>query len=122
MLAETQILTESMVYWITRLDGLRDLAVGFGVTFGVLCFIGLIIALLMKFLEGIKGAGKFIPMSIIGILLGILLSISSIFIPTTKEYCAIKAIPMIVNNNEAQELPNKLIELATEWSERLLEK
>jgi len=48
-----------------------------------------------------------------------LLGFSSLFIPTTKEYCAIKAIPMIVNNDEVQEIPDKVLELATEWIEEL---
>lgn len=41
------------------------------------------------------------------------------FIPTTKEYCAIKVIPAIANNQQVQELPNKVIELANEWMEEL---
>ena len=33
--------------------------------------------------------------------------------------CAIKAIPVIVNNEQVQELPNKVVELANEWIDEL---
>ena len=42
-----------------------------------------------------------------------------IFIPTTKEMCAIKIIPRVVNNEKVQELPEKFVELANEWVEEL---
>lgn len=40
-------------------------------------------------------------------------------LPTTKEMCVIKAIPMLVNNDEVQEIPEKVLELATEWLDEL---
>ena len=41
------------------------------------------------------------------------------FVPTTKEMCAIKLVPMIANDEQVQELPNKVVDLANEWLDEL---
>lgn len=43
----------------------------------------------------------------------------SLFIPTSKEIAAIFVVPKIVNNAKVQEIPDKLLTLATEWMDEL---
>lgn len=115
----TSVITESEMYWLTRLTSLKDGVIGIGagmmILFGTICFV----ALLAWFMEEREGAKKWIKFSLPLFMLGGLIAFSSIFIPTTKEMCAIKAIPVIVNNKQVQELPNKVVELANEWIEEL---
>lgn len=49
----------------------------------------------------------------------VLASLVEILVPTTKEYCAIKVVPAIVNNEKAQELTNELYSLGVEWLKEL---
>ena len=47
------------------------------------------------------------------------LIILSISVPTTKQMAAIIIVPKVVNNEQVQEIPNKILDLATEWLEEL---
>lgn len=116
------MITEMEMYWLTRMTGLHNGLIG----------IALLIMITVAIVEGICALGwagegteknrKFIRFSkymVPTFIVGLLLAFSSIFIPTTKEMCAIKAVPVIVNNEHVQELPNKVVELANEWIDEL---
>ena len=109
------MVTESTIYWITRLDALKTLTL---IT-GTLC-IGVILIGFLAYCLNCKGGNEkkvlyWCPIFI----LPLILFIGSVFIPTTKEMCAIKAIPVVVNNKQVQEMPNKVLELANEWIDEL---
>jgi fumarate reductase subunit C len=112
-------ITESEMYWLTRLTSLKAATVGVGtgimIMFGTIGFVGLLAYCLEETERGLKWFKFSIPI----FMLGGLITLSSIFIPNTKEMCAIKAIPVIVNNEQVQELPNKVVELANEWIDEL---
>lgn len=113
------MITETEMYWLTRLTSLKDGAIGIGagvmILFGTIC----VISFFAWNLEASDYGKKWFKLSIPIFMLGGLIALSNILIPTTKEMCAIKAVPMIVNNNQVQELPNKVVELANEWIEEL---
>lgn len=113
------MITEIGMYWLTRLTSLKDGIIGLGV--GMMVLFGVIgcLSLMGWLLENSKYGKKWFKYSILAFMLGGLIAISNIFIPTTKEMCAIKAIPIIANNEQIQELPNKVIELANEWIDEL---
>ena len=113
---ETQIVTESVLYWITRLDGLVAIQIGIAV---VLCGTAITIICIAlanwdyggwdkKVVEKLKYATLFAILTIV-------VSIGAVLTPTTKQMCAIKVIPMIINDEQVQELPSKVIDLADEW-------
>lgn len=52
------------------------------------------------------------------ILIGIVTPVS-LALPTSKQMAAIIIVPKIVNNAKVQEVPDKLMTLATEWLEEL---
>jgi hypothetical protein len=52
-------------------------------------------------------------------LIGLLLLLGRFFVPNTKEMCAIKAIPIVMNDEGVQELPHKVVNLANDWMEEL---
>ena len=109
------MITESTMYWLTRLTSLKEGVMGIGI--GVMILFGIIgmIGIMGWVLEKSEYGKKWFRFSILIFVLGGLITFSNIFIPTTKEMCTIKAIPMIVNNKQVQELPNKVVELTNEW-------
>jgi len=110
------MITESTIYWITRLDYFKDFTLYIGITLSILSFIGVIAGFAAWVQEG---ARRFFFTALSILLITLSLIIGSLFIPTTKEICAIKIIPIIANNEEVKELPDKVVELANEWIEEL---
>lgn len=118
------MITESTIYWATRLDYIRGFSIAFTATVGFIFLLLFVMGLVWKFdslstEEDIKNGESMIRSSMV---LGIVFLISCltfIFVPSTKEYCAIKIIPVVAENTKVQELPNKALELANEWLDTL---
>jgi len=113
------MITEAQMYWLTRLDEIKTAVVGIGVISILICAVALTFSCIIRFDDKDKRATKFVISSAIGLLFSALLLSLHIFVPTTKQMCAIKIIPMITNDEQVQEIPNKLVELADEWIEEL---
>ena len=112
----TSTITETEMYWLTRLDYFH----GMGTIIGVALLIIGTLWIICGVLEWGEGGSKWgFFTGIIPVITSLLILVGACFIPTTKEMCAIKAIPMIVNNKQVQELPNKVVELASEWIDEL---
>lgn len=100
------------IYWITRLGFLHDLLGGIIVT----SFVGSIIAIVGKFASDwdIKYAKRFLVAFAIS-------SIAAIFVPSKKDLLLIYGlggtIDYIQSNDKAKELPDKCVELLSEWME-----
>lgn len=110
------MITENEIYWITRMDYFHGLSLAVGIVLTVLSVLFLIGAAIAWFEDDDKKSlliGGAVFMFCLTLIIG------SCFIPTTKEMCAIKVIPAIANNEEVQEIPNKIVELAGEWIEEL---
>ena len=115
------MVTEEMVYWITRLDEVKEvlrvlnlLFVIFGITsVGFTLFIGLIRD------DDPWRFPRGVAMGSILLVLGVLFAIGNAFVPTTKEYAAIKVIPMVANNEDIKELGSEIPKLAREWVDEL---
>lgn len=119
------MITGTEIYWITRLDDLRTFlfALG-GVSVGV-CAIGTVVSIVVHAINAAE-APNLLPISkkyIIRFLpclaTALFVLLSACFVPTTKQMCAIKVLPAIINNEDVQELPNKVVDLASEWLEEL---
>lgn len=109
------MITEADIYWVTRLDYLQ-------------AFMGI-----AMFLLGIGGIIGFVHLFTdkglspkeawrkvrIPLLLSAFLVVALVLTPTTKEMCAIKLIPKVVNSEGVQEIPEKLVGLSNEWLEEL---
>ncbi len=115
-------ITETEMYWLTRMSRLHNGVFGIGLTFAILTGIVLVVSMccwaMGDSVEKLQGK-KFSKIALPCFVLSVLITASNIFIPTTKEMCAIKAIPVIVNNEQVQELPNKVVELANDWIDEL---
>lgn len=114
------MVTESTIYWITRMSYLQ----GFALIISISSLIGAVIYFGVSFVcrsEDYKDErhkwNKHHGIAGISIILSVILICGACLIPNTREMCAIKVIPVIVNNEEVQELPVKVIDLANEWIE-----
>ena len=115
------VITESTMYWITRLDYIHGFLLIFG---GVGLPISLIVAAILAVVGEdyyadaktyYKRAKQFVLLSIFFLLL----IVDGLLTPTTKEYAAIKLVPIIVNDESVQQLPEKVVELANNWLDEL---
>ena len=114
------MITESMVYWITRLDGLKISIAGLGAALTTVFGVALIFFCVKRFVDEVEEATVLVIATAVLSFLSALLLFSSVFIPTTKEMCAIKVIPIVANDRQIQELPRGIVRLADEWMEELI--
>ncbi|HIJ71136.1 MAG TPA: hypothetical protein HPP87_07210 [Planctomycetes bacterium] len=115
------IITESEMYWLTRLDALNNI-------FGAVAIIGVIVGLMTLYLVMFLGGDqewyerntkRALELLCLGLLLILIGCTGQCFVPTAKEMAAIKLIPAVSKNENVQELPNKVVDLANEWLDEL---
>ena len=136
------MITPTMMYWITRLDGLRGFLHSFDELTAILTVIcltisgvaGIICTMMIsnswepsdkivedpnyKLVRSVRNyAAKFTFCVFLPI--NILLSLAYALTPSTKEYCAIKVVPAIVNNEKVQEFGDELYRLGVDWLKEL---
>lgn len=125
-------MTESMIYWITRLDGIRGFCCGiqtFAVLFAILGIIAAIVALCIRVGAEEEGSDDDARIAsgickiackvwIPAFCIAMVCSLVRTFTPTTKEMIAIKVIPQIasVNNVEKiKDISKDMLDITTEW-------
>ena len=115
----TTIITPAQMYWITRLDTFSNIFLMFSIIFTIITIM-LFVVLFGSIADGDEGciasAIKLLaiccPMQLINIC-------GVAFTPSTKEMCAIYAIPAIVNNEKVQGIGEDFYVLAKEWMQEL---
>jgi hypothetical protein len=128
----SEMITASEMYWMTRLDGIRNLMVTANVAAIVLLFVlaFMLLSYVINSLPspsdsenavGVKNCsilkGWFKWVSIAFVLLSVV-SIFRTFIPTTKEYAAIKFIPIVANSERVEKIgedAGELYDLTVDW-------
>ena len=114
------MIDESTMYWITRLDKVSSVLSGLAVACGIVGGIMTIVAVIMCPMAA--SDGDFTPAarmtkrgSLITMPLFLIFLLGWAFVPTTKEYAAIKLIPAIVNNQKVQTEASDVYELLKDW-------
>ena len=131
-------MTETSMYWLTRLDQIHAFCNGFEFLFGVLSVIGLIVLIYFKvekeqnrkYNNGENLDRDFVYASNIVktlkiptfscLFATILISLFTVFLPTTKEMVSIKVIPQIAtleNCNAFKNISKDLLDLTAKWLE-----
>ena len=125
-------MTESMIYWITRLDGIRGLCFGiqtFAVLFAILGIIAAIVALCISVTAEEEGSDDDARIAsgickiackvwIPAFCIAIVCSLARTFTPTTKEMIAIKVIPQIAsteNVDKIKGISKDMLDITAEW-------
>ena len=105
------MVTESMVYWATRLDNIRVfLGIATFVLAGLIIFCGVLyIDNSDKHDEDCRKFGKQCRAFMVSLIAPLAFTvIGLVFVPTTAEYATIKIIPAIANSSAVQQLPKEL--------------
>lgn len=135
-------MTESTMYWLTRLDAINSLFH----SLGVLSFITLFISFMAYIITGlIKGCSArwnhddhvdpdwraadncqktARPVMIGALILTVAISLMQVFIPTTREMAAIKVVPVVASPENCQKLKamnSDILDVAAEWLKDLKE-
>ena len=106
------MVTESELYWITRLDPINIFA-GVSLTLSIILW-G--VNYLDENEELMTSAKRWSGWSFLAT---IFMSVILMFTPTMKEMCAIKIVPAIMNNELVQTVGNEFYSLAVEWMREL---
>lgn len=107
-----EIIDSWTVYWITRLDGINAVAV-----LGIIFLSVTSTVLTMLWIgEGDRSARLG---TLVSVPLLLLCTAVAVFVPTTKEACAIYMIPKIANNEDVQGVAVEVRDLAREWIKAL---
>ena len=127
-------MSESLIYWITRLDGIRNCIDGLTIPFTVLSVIGVIVWISFSLIKDYSNENsddykfanailsKFVPLTILCIAIAICINIAYCFIPSTKEMIAINVIPQIATKGNCQKLQNiskDFLDVTAKWLEDL---
>lgn len=121
-------ITESTIYWITRLDGMHNFLISLCIITGILAVLSLI-TFFATFMVS-EGEEDFYPAMkfelrtcFISIALLAVFFLVSVFVPTTKEMAMIKVLPVISNSKfMSEELPKDIREIYMLAKEALKEK
>ena len=112
------MITPSLIYWITRLDGITT-ATGLILFFGSFATVtAYVCGLVASFNEEdiavplFKFARRALPVVVVAGLL-------NIFVPTKKDMAAIIVVPKIANSETVAELGDGIKTLAVEWLNEL---
>ena len=125
-------MTESMIYWITRLDGIHGFCYGIQTIAVISTIIGAIVALVavcIKVSSEVEESNDDarIARSICKIAckvwipafcIAIMCSFTRIFMPTTKEMIAIKVIPQIANVENVEKIKDiskDMLDITSDW-------
>ena len=108
------------IYWITRLDALRDVLQSISALSVIIAAVTLFFMVMIKIDESWDEWGKFCTAFFIPSLILLIISgIGYVAMPSTKEACAIYIIPKIVNNEQVQQVPENALKFLSsqleEW-------
>ena len=115
------MITQTQMYWITRLDPITTLLAGISFITAVVGSTATVVGAAMRFgsLDSdCKNIGRSMAKcGLCALALTVVSVIGKVFVPTTKEMAAILVVPKIVNNEKLQDAGSKLYDLAVEWME-----
>lgn len=118
-------MSEQDLYWLTRLDSLRELMSGFALLFlmvGVLYIVPRLVSWADSDVPKIFRSRVAFVLSVLAVVVGLVLVAGKAFVPTTKEMAAIKVIPMITNNEDVKEIGKDVLDLAKDYVKELKSK
>lgn len=113
-------LTPAEIYWILRLDTFHELFVG---TLFVSVFsfvIALTVGAMNSDFDNVKFGKKTIRILKMSAVIAIVSFLEVGFLPTTKQYIAMKMIPAVVNNEQIQSIGSNGLELIDAKIEEML--
>jgi hypothetical protein len=119
-------MTATQLYFLLKLDDFRSIIENLGLTALVLGGLAFILSLVGKGVSSVNesdeiaaGLKKIIKPSAIVVVVGIIFMLFRAALPSTKQLAILYVVPPIVNNENIQKIPGKVLNLANEWLEEL---
>lgn len=97
------MITESMIYWILKLDNIVDMFI----VFAIISITSTLIAFFVWFAKSEdcdRDVGKWFKICVISFVLFITFLMASTFIPSTKQMAIIKIVPIIAKGEITKEI------------------
>ncbi len=120
------------LYWLLKLDSLRDFVESMAFVFVLIGALGTIALVLCRVIgKGIVDGGdetgeiavkigkRLWPFAYIVFPMGLVLQLTYTMAPSTKDAAIIYVVPKVANSEMVQEIPKKLLTLSNEWLEEL---
>lgn len=107
-------------YWITRLDAIcTAFTVIFAVSVAVCVVLGIVY--FVDLYSGDDGNPQMRKTIWVSAMVAIISALGAVFIPTTKQMCAIYLVEYMQENEDAKQLPDKAIKAANAYFDELIE-
>lgn len=138
------MITTTQMYWLTRLDSVKELDLDFAQFFMGFTILTAIVAMLTFCIGTFAGNKSYemfeyksdeelkvihtrfrriswrcVVFSCVTLTMAMVCTALEALIPTTREMAAIVIVPAIVNNEKVQTVGNKFYDLAAEWLDEL---
>lgn len=117
------MITAGFMYWLTRLDDIREIMMVIGIAGAILTPFMFMMFLGPFFDDMENGAALrrrlltvFVPLFAA---VTALVAVGRAFVPSTKDMAAIVVVPRIANSETTKELGEGVVELAKQWIEEL---
>ena len=106
-------LTTWSMYWLVKLDNIQTFFIIMGFFSSGSALFGPLIAI------GVEVEKYALKILLISISVVVLSFGCATLIPNTKQMAAIVILPKIINNEQVQQMPDKILNLGLEWLEEL---
>lgn len=110
-------------YWITRLDAIVTFSGVVAVIFGIAVIVLFTISAILcctafdKDDDDYKIGRKLMKIGVVSAIVTLLFSACAVFVPTTKEMCAIYVVDYLKDNEKVQKMPEQIIDAAANFLE-----
>ena len=114
-------ITTSMIYWLTRLDYIREFFVVVSIVFGVASVIMLFAYIADKTDSSRCGLASSVSGKLTAWVSGVALAaaVCGLLVPSTKEAAAMIVAPRLANSETVRGLGSDLVDLAHAWMKEL---
>ena len=114
-------ITAFELYWILKLDTIRDSIIPFITISAIVLIVGFVGWLVSSAPDNdcqelTPMFKKFFKISLPSLIFTV---IAIMLIPSTKQACVLLVVPPIINNEQVQKMPQQILDLGTEWLEEL---
>ena len=110
-------------YWITRVDAIWNFSVAMLIVSGIAAFLLITFGIanrtcaFSKESEDYVTGTRLVRGGICSAVLALLFSLCVVFVPTTKEMCAIYVVDYLKDNEKVQKMPEQIIDAAANFLE-----
>ena len=109
-------------YWITRLDAIVNFSIAIAIIAGIAAIVLITVGSIYCSAydeddRDYKVGRKVVKIGVFSAVVTLLFSLCAVFVPSTKEMCAIYAVDYLKDNEKVQKMPEQIIDAASAFLE-----